>query len=117
MNRTGRNAVILAMALLCQLFAICFVVDLSPERTQFRTGALETNDAWQLSMIAGNLPVLLSVRPISEYSARAGMLQQSSGDIRPVCHFVVQAEPASRTCFSVPVAKRGYWLIYRALLL
>jgi hypothetical protein len=109
---------VLMIALLWQFVSICFAVDvIAAAPVESHIGTTQENKGRQLSMVAGAKPVLLEARP--ERIAKGGSQPESISfnDVR-YCQLasITTQHAGPMTSRPWPV-RRGYWLIYRALLI
>lgn len=119
MREIGKSSIVLMIALLWQFVSICFAADvIAAAPIASHIGTTQENKGQQLSMVAGAKLVLLEAkRP--ERIAKGGSQPESISDTNnhyyPLASITTQyTRPMNSRPWPV---KRGYWLIYRALLI
>ena len=119
LNRIRTSSSLLILALLWQLVFTCFGAEaVAAPPNPSRLTASEQHNTHQLSMVAGKLPVLFEgKRP--ERIAKGNPQPQSFTGIRS--GFWCSSTPPAQSPYqfnTLPLpAQRGYWLLYRAMLL
>ncbi len=118
MLRIDRSSIVLAIVLLCQIASIQFAIDAFAVTSQSAIGTAPKNEPSQLCMVGGSLPVLLEGKR-TEPEAKTKPAERSFHEVKvQYCYLSTSAKQFSHHTDSpdLPI-RRGYWLIYCALLL
>lgn len=109
----------IALALLCQFVMACFAAEALATSPTSPLREVSEERPQQLSMVGGTLPVLLEGKRIDRLAKRHPTPQQLSNGFKVGIRLsLLQPEPRMWwTNSAFRSVRRGYWLIYRSLLL
>lgn len=119
MHLIDKSSIVLAIVLLCQIASAQFSLEGFGSTGQIRElRTVNDGEGKQLSMAGGTATVLIEAKRGEPLGRAESVHQQLDGARLHDCYAFLEEKPSwGQSGSSLPPVRKGFWLIYRALLL